>query len=337
VPATLVDIAKETQTSVSTVSRVLAGGIVASRISKETRERIQSAAQKMGYRPNLIARTLRTRRSNTVALLVSDIANPFFAQIGSLIEKNLHQHGYALLLCNSGEDPQRETEHLQLLNQRAIDGLILVPVSRSKEHLMQYLNEKLPLVVLDRAVDGMDRTVYSDQEQSAKLLCSSMKEHGISKVALVCGPSHVLTHRRRCDAVGDCLEIVEKHEGPASRETGRAAFEAFRLTHPAAIVCTNNILAMGVIEAMAQNPIDPQPVIGVFDEIPMMHLLPVPIICSMQDIEKLAESCVAQLLPQLSGEDGHATPIVLPARVVKNHAFEAWQRRNGNGQATNSA
>src|SRR5476651_789798 len=96
VATTLVDIAKATSTSVSTVSRVLAGGVIANRISKETRERVQAAAEKLDYRPNLVARTLRTRRSNTIALLVSDIANPFYAQIASLVERRLYQHGYSL-------------------------------------------------------------------------------------------------------------------------------------------------------------------------------------------------------------------------------------------------
>src|SRR6476646_8769837 len=91
---TLVDIARETQTSVSTVSRVLSGGAMASRISQETRDRVQRAADRLGYRPNLLARSLRTRKTHTLALLVSDIGNPFFGQIGSLIERAVARHGY---------------------------------------------------------------------------------------------------------------------------------------------------------------------------------------------------------------------------------------------------
>src|ERR1700760_321691 len=105
-PPTLLDIAKAAHTSPSTVSRVLSGGNEAKRISEKTRQRVLAAATKLGYRPNLLARSLRTRRSNTVALLVSDIANPFFGQIASLVEKSLHRHGYSLVLCNSAEDPQ---------------------------------------------------------------------------------------------------------------------------------------------------------------------------------------------------------------------------------------
>ncbi|HTW94431.1 MAG TPA: LacI family DNA-binding transcriptional regulator [Tepidisphaeraceae bacterium] len=121
--ATLSDIARETRTSISTVSRVLAGGTAARRISRATADRVRAAAQRLGYRPNLVARSLRTRKSDTIALLISDISNPFFGQIGNLIEQSLHRHGYSLMLCNSGEDPQREVEYLQLLAQKAIGGL----------------------------------------------------------------------------------------------------------------------------------------------------------------------------------------------------------------------
>ncbi len=317
---TLVDIAKQTQTSVSTVSRVLAGGAVARRISKETRDRVQDAAVRMGYRPNLVARTLRTRRSNTVALLVSDIGNPFFGQIGSLIEQSLHRHGYSLMLCNSGEDPERELEYLQVLSQKAIDGLILVPLMRQKRQLFQRISEKLPLVILDRPIAGIEASVSSDQDQAAGILCDTLERAGIKKVALVAGPRHIITHRRRAEIVAQRFDVVARFEGPAQKETGRQAFIKLLGALPETIVCTNNFLAQGVIESIAQ--IDRPPVIGVFDEVPAMHLLPLPIVCSMQDLPMLAECCVTQLLPQLRGEMVRIEPIVLPARAVTNQAFQ---------------
>ncbi len=330
--ATLVDIAKETHTSVSTVSRVLSGGVVANRISKETRDRIQEAAQRLGYRPNLIARTLRTRRSNTVALLVSDIANPFFAQIGSLIEQALHRHGYSLMLCNSSEDPQREVEHLTLLNQRGIDGLILVPVTRSREHIAAHLNPDLPLVILDRPVPGASHTVATDQELAGKMLCDAVAAEGIEQVAMVSGLAHVATHRRRCELVAERFDLIARYEGPATRGTGRLALESFVACRPQAIMCSNSALAIGLLEALADRNIefpgdDFQPIIGVFDELPMVDLLPVPILCSTQDTGALADSCVAQLLPQLTGDHTPREAIILSPRILANRAFRAWQRR----------
>ncbi len=319
-PPTLQTIAKETHTSVSTVSRVLAGGTVSRRISEKTRDRVRAAADRLGYRPNLVARTLRTRKSNTVALLVSDIANPFFAQIASLIEQSLHRHGYSLMLCNSGEDDAREAEYLQLLGQKAIDGLILVPIVHTRKALHDRLPRGVPAVLLDRPVPGTAPAVYSDQDQASHLLCDVLERAGVKCVALVAGPSHVVTHKRRAEIVSERFNVVVRYEGPAQKETGRQAFIHFLDTRVDAIICTNNFLGQGVIDSIAE--IETPPIIGVFDEIPMSHLLPIPIVSVCQDIPMLAEACVNQLLPQLRGEKPTVEDLVLQSRALTNRAFQ---------------
>jgi LacI family transcriptional regulator len=318
---TLIDIARETNTSVSTVSRVLAGGAVAERISPETRGRVLKAAKQMGYRPNLLARSLRTRKTHTVALLVSDISNPFFSRIANLVEQALHREGYSLVLCNSGEDPELEDEYLNLLPRKGIDGLILVPLVRGKKSLADTLPKNLPLVILDRPIPGIGATVFTDQEQAAHALCDTLSRDGAKRVALVSGPHSIYTHRRRAEIISERFEVIARHEGPASFDTGRQAFVKILGQSPDAVICTNNFLAMGFIEAIES--IDRPPVIGVFDEIPLMHLLPLPIVCSMQDIPMLAEGCVRQLMPQLNGEPKKLDPIVLQSRVVTNRAFQS--------------
>jgi len=320
VSATLVDIAKETQTSVSTVSRVLAGGAAAARISQATRDRVSEAAVRMGYRPNLVARSLRTRRSNTVALLVSDIANPWFGQIAFLVEQSLHRHGYSLMLCNSGEDPDREVEYLRLLPQKGIDGLIVVPLARSKKVLEELLPPDLPLVLLDRPIPGVGASVSSDQAQATTLLCDTLERAGARDIALVCGPEQISTHRRRAELVSARFNVLARHDGPATRETGTQAFVKFLSLQPDAIVCTNNFLGQGVIDAIGE--VEAPPIIGSFDEIAMMHLLPIPVVCAVQDIPLLAEGCVTQLLPQLRGEKREIQPIVLTTRAVTNRRFQ---------------
>jgi LacI family transcriptional regulator len=300
---------------------VLAGGNGAKRISEATRTRVLEAARRLGYRPNLVARSLRTRRSHTVALLVSDIANPWFGQIASLVEQSLHRHGYSLMLCNSGEDVEREAEYLRLLPSKGIDGLILVPLTRTKKALLDQLPPNLPLVVLDRPIPGIAASVSSDQDQSAGVLCDVLERAGVRRVALVAGPPHVVTHRRRAEIVTQRFQIVARHEGPAQRETGRQAWIKFIHEQFEAVVCTNNFLGQGVIDSMAAAD-TAAPIIGVFDEIAMMHLLPVPIVASVQDVTMLAEGCVQQLLPQLRGE-GPGHPIVLPATAVANAKFRS--------------
>jgi LacI family transcriptional regulator len=319
VPPTLVDIAKETGTSVSTVSRVLAGGAVAERISDNTRSRVIKVARQMGYRPNLLARGLRTRKTQTVALLVSDIANPFFGQIASVVEQRLRRDGYSLMICNSYEDPELEDEYLNLLPRKGIDGLIVVPLSRGKRTLTEALPPDLPLVVIDRPVSGITASVSSDEVSSANALCDTLAREGVKTAAIICGPQNIYTHRLRCETVRDRFKIVATATGVTQHETGRNAFPEGLPSRVDAVICTNNFLAMGFIESI-EDVKDP-PVIGVFDEIPMMQQLPFPIVCAMQDIPMLAEGCVRQLLPQMRGERGALEPMVLPTRIVTNRAF----------------
>jgi DNA-binding LacI/PurR family transcriptional regulator len=318
---TLLDIARETKTSVSTVSRVLAGGAAANRISAETRGRVLRAAKQMGYRPNLVARSLRTRKTQTVALLVADIANPFFSQIASLVEQALHRQGYSLILCNSCEDPAREDEYLNMLPRKGIDGLILVPLIRGRKNLAEMLPKDLPLVILDRPISGISASVSTDEDQSAHALCDTLLRDGVKKVALVCGPENIFTHRRRAEIVTKSFDVIARYEGPVHLDTGRQAFVHFLGHSPDAVVCTNNFLGMGFVDSI--ETIDAPPVIAVFDEVPLMHLLALPIVCAVQDVPLLADGCVRQLLHQLNGEKRELEPILLPSRIVTNRAFQA--------------
>lgn len=321
------DIARETRTSVSTVSRVLGGGAMAERISELTRQRVQEAASRLGYRPNLLARSLRTRRTNTIGLLVSDIANSFFGQIASLAERSLHRQGYTVVLCNSADDLEREREYLRLLPQKGIDGLILVPLTRSKRALMELLPPQMPLVILDRPIVGMDGCVATDQEQAGQILCQTLKRVGVKKVAIATGPQHVYTHRQRHDCIAREFQVIAEHSGPAQKDTGRQAFIQFLTTQPDAIICTNNFLGQGLIDAIMQ--VDHPLVIGCFDEIPMMHLLPLPIVCSVQDVPMLADACAAELLRQLNGAAPQERPTLLPAEAMTNPAFQQLHVQEG--------
>jgi LacI family transcriptional regulator len=323
---TLLDIAEETHTSVSTVSRVLAGGATAQRISAATRARVEASAARLGYRPNLLARSLRTRRTHTVALLVSDIANPFFGQMASLIEHRLHQLGYSLILCNSGEDLEQEASYLRLLGQKGIDGLILVPVASTSEALLTLVPPGLPLVLVDRPIPNIPAAVSTDQHQAVDLLCDTLERARVRRIALVSGPSHITTHHERAQRIAARFEVIASHDGPAQLETGQQAFVKFLGAAPDAVVCTNNFLAQGMIDAIGE--LDHRFVIACFDELPMMHLLPLPIVSSLQDVPLLAATSVSQLLQQLQDKPKtNIAPVLLPSRMVTNRAFQrmaAW-------------
>jgi LacI family transcriptional regulator len=319
--ATLNDIARATQTSVSTVSRVLADGPVSQRISTQTRARVKEAALQLGYKPNLLARSLRTRKSHTVALLVSDIANPFFGRLASLIEQSLRGHGYSLVLCNSGEDPELEKEYLTLLPQKGIDGLILVPILRTKKALRELIPEKLPVVVVDRPIQGISACVWSDQDQLSQLVADALDSAGVKRIVLVCGPQHVVTHRKRAEYMETRFEVVGRQEGPAQPETGRLAALHWLEKKPDAFVCTNNFLGQGVIESIGE--LERPPVVAMVDELSMIDGFSTPIVTARQDVPMLAETSVSLLLPQLKIDGGRVGEAVLTSRLVVNRAFQA--------------
>jgi len=302
------------------VSRVLSGA-GGGKVSEAVRRRVEEVARRLGYRPNLIARSLRKGKTNTVALLLPDIANPWFGAIASLVEQSLHRHGYTLMLANSGEDPDREAEYLALLPQKGIDGLIVAPLLRSRKALDQLLPEELPLVVFDRPVPGVKACVSTDPAQQTGILADTLERVGVKKVAMVSGPAHIVTHRVRDELIARRFNVIARHEGPAQQETGRQAFIRFLSLRPDAIVCTNNFLGEGVIDAIEK--IEDPPIIACYDQIAMMHLLPLPIVCSVQDVPLMSEKCVELLLAQLEGRPGPAEPIELQARCVTNQRFQS--------------
>src|SRR5206468_9911279 len=132
------------------------------------------------------------------------------------------------LLCNSGGDPEREAAYLQLLPQKAIDGLILVTLARTKKALMDALPANLPLVVLDRPVQGINAYVSSDHDQMALAMCDTLERVGVKSVAIACGPQFIYTHRKRTEMVSKRFKVIDTHEGRAQRETGRQAWQKFQ-------------------------------------------------------------------------------------------------------------
>lgn len=322
---TLVDIAKETNTSVSTVSRVLAGGEVAQRISAETRQRVLEAASRMGYRPNLLARSLRTRKSYSVALVLPDISSWQFASIARQVEQALHKHGYSLTLCNSGGDAALEREYLDMLPRKGIDGLILVPHAGISERISQLVSDRLPLVLLDCEVPGVNACVSTNQTQGANLLAKTMDHSGIKRIVLISGPQTVKMHRIRSEAMKEHFTIVAHHEGPDVLETARrAATNAPGAVD--AVVCTGRCLAEGYLASV--DKLDPALVMASFDSSPLLRALPVPVISCDPDAAALADGCTKLLMPQLRGESANLEPIVVPMKLLANRAFEGYRARS---------
>lgn len=145
----LKDIAKEVGVSIALVSYVL-NNQKEGRISKEVAEKIRRVARQLNYQPNQIAKSLKTQKSHTLALLVADIANPFYAQLARIIEDEAKRHGYTIIIGSSDENPEKLNDLVDTMANRQIDGLIIAAVKDSRIPVKKLEERHIPFVLIDR-------------------------------------------------------------------------------------------------------------------------------------------------------------------------------------------
>jgi LacI family transcriptional regulator len=254
--ATIVDVARMAGVSTSTVSHVVNG---TRPVNQDTRRRVLSAIQATGYRQDSVARALRRSRTDSVGLVVSDVAQPVFAEMVRGVEERATLAGYTLLLANSGENAAREIRALHALAAKRVDGLIVAPVARSVRKELEAIRQGgIPIVLMDRL--GSIKTDHVGVENAAPMrdLVLHIIEHGHTRIALASGNLAVSTVAERCQGYLDALEesgieptpeYVLTGSGLAgeSREQIRKLMDS--ATPPTAIVATSTETAIGVLEA----------------------------------------------------------------------------------------
>ncbi len=146
------DVAEAAGVSTATVSRVLSNGL---HVRPEVRKRVMAEVERLGYRPNLVARSLRAQQSNTIGLIVSDISNPFFTALSRAVEDTAYEQGFSVLLCNTDEDPEKEAIYLNLMRDTSVAGAIMSPTRQTIANFADS-NLPFPIVIVDRSVSNSD-------------------------------------------------------------------------------------------------------------------------------------------------------------------------------------
>jgi len=150
------DIARSLNISVTTVSFILNGRAEEKRISEELVQRVQKHIADVGYKPNSLARSLRTGKSNTIGLMVEDISNPFFANIARMIEDNAYKNGYKILYCSTDNDTEKTKDLIQMFQERHVDGYIIAPPDGVEDEINALINSGSPVVLFDRNLAGVN-------------------------------------------------------------------------------------------------------------------------------------------------------------------------------------
>lgn len=254
---TIHDVARRAGVSSVTVSRVLNG---ASNVNAGTRARVEQAIKELGYLPNLAARSLRSRQTSTIALIVPDITNAFWTTVARGVEDAAQAEGYSVLLGNSDESLAKQTGYMNAVLQQRVDGVIIAPYDSDPRNLQPFNELKTPVVILDRRVDGWKGdTVRSDSVSGAFALTQHLLSLGHRKIAIVSGPPTTSTADDRVagyclalEAAGIPVDLRLIQRGEYRASSGRAMTEALFAAHldPTAVVAANNALALGVLEAL---------------------------------------------------------------------------------------
>jgi LacI family transcriptional regulator len=257
-PVTLQDIARDTKVSVVTVSKVLRNQ---GRISTATRQRVLRRARQLKYQPNWIARSLVTRKTFAIGLLLPDFTHPFFAEVAKAVAETLRPKGYHLVISYFEEDPEIEKSEVESLVARQVDGLILASAQPpGKADLFRSLrNRKVPLVLIDRpGDDGKCSFVGSDNEAIGMLATSHLVECGCRKIAHLRGPkvgiaaARLTGYRKALKKHG--LDYCPKYVVNGSYEDSRG-YEAMNQllkseNMPDGVFCYNDPVAIGAINAI---------------------------------------------------------------------------------------
>lgn len=324
--STIKDVARLAGVSPMTVSRVLNSSGYA---SQEARARVERAVAELGFVPNVLARQLRLKRTRTLALVISDITNPFFTTIARGVEDVAAAHDFAVMFCNTDESEAEEIAYLRMLIQRQIDGVLLVPASDSGKSLRLLRAHRVPVVVLDRRVSAprVDQ-VRSDSEAGAHQLIRHLIELGHRRIAMLAGHPNISTavdraagYRRALAEHG--IELDERlilYEGFGVAAGYRMARKVLHLpSRPTALFAANNFIAFGAIRALREAGLRIPEAMSIvaFDDLPDDWLIDPFLTVADQRAYEMGRQAAGLILERLGGAGGRARrTIVLPVDFI---------------------
>jgi LacI family transcriptional regulator len=313
---TIRDVASAAKVSTATVSRVLNNG-EAEQVAPKTRERVFRAVEKLGYRINHAARSLKTKSSQTVAIVAPELTNDFFTAITGVVEQELSKKGYTLLIASSANSVEEEKKRLTMLADRMVDGMIVIPAGSQGRHFQSLLDRGLPIVLVDRLVeDAGPDAVISDNEGGAFELTRALISDGLRRIAFVGGNPGISTARERLAGYTRALEeagIRVKPEwiysGGMKIPDGYRHMEAILKSSrpPDALVAVNLMVHVGMqrrlLEYNRNGKARGKPmIIAAFDESDYTPFFPYCRYTVAQDIEAIGSQATRRILEQIESK-----------------------------------
>ena len=257
--ASISDVARESGVSIFTVSAVVNNK---SHVGKALRQRVENAIKKLNYRPNLIARSLIKQKTQTIGMIVPDIANPFFPRVVRGAEDAAQKHGYNLLLCNSDDSPEKEEKVVELLLSKRVDGILLTKAAGEfRPSLRQMIKDvNIPFVLVMRTYPQLTKdAIISDDYRGAYEAVCHLARAGRRRIGLISGPLKISNAKERWRGFRDALEAKNLPydpelvvEGDYRIESGFRGGHALLSHRPDGIYVANHLMTIGLLKAVEE-------------------------------------------------------------------------------------
>ncbi len=315
--ANIIDIAKKTGLSPSTVSRALSKP---EKVAAGTRQRVLAAIDEAGYETNIFARNLRQGGSRTIGLVVSDILNPFHAMIVKSIQDEVYREGFTLMVGSSDEDPRREETLIAQLRSHQLQGLIIIPTLQAKENLKNI--DTIPVIEIDRC-SGYPHTeiIRLNNAEGMRLATQHLTDLGHRHIAYISGSVSAETFKERLEGFrhacpdGVNQQIIELPGISGLQASADAACRTLlkrpRDARPSAVIAANNDIAAGVVAAIYQCGLSlPDDLSFIaFDDPHWAAFFPCPITTIRQPVYEMGQFAAQRLFSRIRGEHSDISPL----------------------------
>jgi LacI family transcriptional regulator len=326
---TIYDVARLAGVSTATVSRALNG---TARIAPATEAAIAAAIEQLGYSPSTIARSLRTKSTQTIALLLPDITNPFYAALVSGIQQSALSRRHTMLLCTTEGDPEREEQYLNLLRAKSVDGALVDGLVLPSDRIARFVRDGFPIVCLDRDIDSRSiPLVQVDNRLGGRLAAEHLLSLGHTTIAHVAGPRRMRISADRLtgfrEAHGHFALTPNERAIVDGNFTEEGGYESVRrLLHDGvqftAVFAANDLSALGAVTALTQGGLrvpDDVSVVG-FDDLRLAAYTSPPLTTVHQPATEIAQRATEILIDLTHGKKVRKMHQLLPPRLVVRHS-----------------
>ncbi|WP_142326712.1 LacI family DNA-binding transcriptional regulator [Priestia megaterium] len=322
--ATIRDVAAKAGVSAATVSRIINNK---GQATPETIARVHAIIKELGYKPNVVARSLTSRKSNTIALLVPTISNPFFPELARGVEDVANSYGLNIFLCNTDDEREKVNNYLVSLRERYVDGVIINSLNLTNEDLEELHSNGIPTITLDRTFSNHEFSSISVKHRiGAQLATKHLIDIGCKRIGLIRGPEDDFTAVQRMWGYRDYVKEFDWFDqswialGDFSVKSGYLCMKELFQRHPDidGVFASNDLMAIGLLKAAhewGRKVPDELAIIG-FDGIDMSQYTNPPISTIKQPSYEMGKMAMEELLRLIKKPESDFNKIELDVELI---------------------